>query len=199
MMEAPLKRRNLIRPAMLAFACPACQAAIESVAACPKCGFTGGDTMTMFPGVPPQPQPVNDTAKLWDEEDLRVIQRACRRAMRRFPQFRWSLCTVALPEGTNLRLYGFWMLNVAPIREAESERDRFWTVLVLINIRDHRIAVVPGYAAELWLTNDLWDKSIEAMIPAWKAGAYGLAIRDFIHSALGLLEQAWKRLATFSE
>lgn len=193
MTTAPTGYRDLVRPTMLAFSCPQCRAVIDSVPACPKCGFTGADTMQMFGGAAPAPLPVNDTARLWDERDLRLIRNARQRALRRFPQFRWSFCTVELPADTNLRLYGFWMLNVAPIREDESERDRFWTVLVLANVTDHRIAVVPAYAAELWLTNDMWDKAIEAMFPAWQADDYGAAVRDFMRAALKLLDQSWQR------
>ncbi len=187
------RQRTRSRPPKTAFACPACQALIESVFQCPNCGFTGQHSMEMFPGTPPQPQPVNDRAGLWSGRDLRRMERARRTLAKRFPQFRWSFCTVTAPPEANLRLLGFWMLNAAPLAPDESERDRYWTVLLLINSTDHRAAVIPGYAAEMWLPNDRWDKALEAMVPEWQAGQYGKAVRNFTRMAAKLLETSWKR------
>jgi hypothetical protein len=180
----------------VAFSCPACQTQLDTADRCPNCGFTGGDTMQMFTGPIPEFRTVNDQADLLDTTALKQVERARIRLARRFPQFRFRICTVNLPAETNLRLYGFWILNVHPIQPDESESDRLWTVLLLINAAANKAAVVPGYAAEPWLGNDQWDKALSRMVPAWKLGDYGRAIADFLGTARGLLEISWRHAAS---
>ena len=189
------RRRSRIRPTSVAFACPACQTIIGTVDRCPNCHFTGGDTMTLFQGSPPLVDAINDAASIWDGNDLKIIAKARQRASRRFPQFRWSICTVELPEKTNLRLYGFWMLNVCPLRANEAETDRLWTVLLLINVTTLKAAAIPAYAAEPWLGNDQWDKALASMAASWKAGSRGQAVADFLASATTQFESSWRQVS----
>lgn len=148
--------------------------------------------MRMFPGPVPEIQTMNDQADLFDTSALKVIDRSRKRLAKRFPQFRWRVCTVNLPAETNLRLYGFWLLNVLPIQSDESESDRLWTVLLVINVAANRAAVATGYSAEPWLGNDQWDKTLAAMIPAWKAGDYGKSVAAFYDASRILLENSWR-------
>lgn len=198
-MTADKQRRSRVRSASEAFACPACQTHIGPVERCPNCHFTGSDTMAMFGGSPPPVAPVNDLAGLWDEAALKAIAKARKRANGRFPQFRWSLCSMHLPPETNLRLYGFWMLNAYPLAEDESENNRLWTVLLLINAAANKAAVIPAYAAEPWLGSDQWDKLLAGMSPSWKNGDSGRAAAGFIHSSVGLLESAWRQAAAIQK
>lgn len=186
------QRRTRIRSPRVAFTCPACQTQIDPVDRCPNCQFTGADTMRMFPGPVPEIQTMNDQADLFDSSALKVIDRSRKRLAKRFPQFRWRVCTVNLPAETNLRLYGFWLLNVLPIQSDESESDRLWTVLLVINVAANRAAVATGYSAEPWLGNDQWDKTLAAMIPAWKAGDYGKSVAAFYDASRILLENSWR-------
>lgn len=188
------QRRSRVRSTSVAYACPACQTILGTVDRCPNCHFTGADTMGMFEGEAPPIEPVTDLAELWDEDDLKQILRARKRVMGRFPQFRWSICTVNLPAEANLRLYGFWMLNVNALRADESETDRLWTILLLINAAANKAAAIPAYAAEPWLGNDQWDKALASMVPAWKVGAYGRGVADFLASATLLLESSWRQV-----
>lgn len=189
------RRRSRIRPTSVAFACPACRTIIGTVDRCPNCHFTGGDTMGMFRGSPPQVAALNDAAGLWDAADLKIIAKARQRASLRFPQFRWNICSVELPEETNLRLYGFWMLNVCPLREDEAETDRLWTVLLLINATAAKAAAIPAYAAEPWLGNDQWDKALACMAARWQAGSRGQAVADFLAAATTQLESSWRQVS----
>jgi hypothetical protein len=178
------------------FACPACRAVIATVNRCPICQFTGADTLAMFRGPAPQLQPVSDAGRLWNDRDLQVIERARMRAGRRFPQFRWRICSTTLPPEGNLRLFGFWLLNVAPLARTESAADRTWTVLLVVNGVTRQATAVPGYAAEAWLTPDQWETALAGMQKPWRTGRPGQAVAAFLASACDLLETAWRGMDT---
>jgi hypothetical protein len=168
---------------------------IATLNRCPNCQFTGADTLAMFPGPAPRLQPVSDAGRLWNDHDLKVIERARERVGRRFPQFRWRICSTTLPPEGNLRLFGFWLLNVAPLAPTESAADRTWTVLLVVNGVTHQATVVPGYAAEGWLPPDQWEMALASMQHPWRAGRPGKAVAAFLSSACKLLETAWRGMA----
>lgn len=176
------------------FGCPACRMRIGTCDRCPHCGFTGAQTVAMFPGPPPRWQPVMDGGQVWDGPDLKLIERARQQLDRRFPQFRWHLCSVNLPPDRNLRLFGFWLHNVCPLAAGETLTDRIWTVLLVVNATTHETAVVPGYAAEVGLSAAHWEQALASMKAPWQAGHPGKAVAAFLTTAGALLETSWRTL-----
>ena len=173
-------------------ACPSCAAHLAADAnRCPSCGFTGGDTLRLFSDPPPL-LPVLDAAELWSGSDLKRIETAREKLRRAFPQFHFHICSVMLPEGAKLPLFGFWLLNVCPFYVNETAADRAWSVLLLIDARSGSMAVVPGYSAERWLTDEDWSKALWSMAPRWKAGRSSDAVIRFLETAGTFLGQAWK-------
>ena len=174
--------------------CPSCRVAIGADAErCPACGFTGADTMFLFPEPAPPLLPVLDAAGLWNVSDVHRIDVARARLGRIFPQFQWRVCSVMLPEGASLPVFGFWMLNVCPLYAQETAAQRAWSVLLLIDARSGQAAVVPGYSAEPWFEDNDWRQALTAMAPAWKAGHSAEAVVKFLHAAARHLAHAWKR------
>lgn len=173
--------------------CPSCASSLAADSnRCPSCGFTGADVMALFPENPPPLLPVLDAAGLWNEADVRKIEAAREKLRRRFPQFRFHVCSVMLPPEMKLSLFGFWLLNVCPFYIQETAEDRSWAVLLLIDARSGSVATVPGYAAERWLNDDSWKKVIWSMAPAWKGGDPTAAVIRFFDSAILYLNLAWK-------
>ncbi len=181
------------RRAAAGCSCPKCGSAVSADAErCPACGFTGADSMEMFPGPPPPLLPILDAAELWKPAEVRTIEIAREKLRRRFPQFHFHVCTVMLPDEASLPVFGFWLLNVCPLSVGESADDRAWTILLLLNARDGRAAVVPGYAAERWLGDKEWTKALQAMASHWKAGGSARAVVRFFAAAAALLDASWK-------
>ena len=149
--------------------------------------------MEMFAGPAPPLLPVVDAAELLGGEDLGKIERARLRLGKRFPQFRWCVFTVSLPEETSLPVFGFWLLNACPLGPEETADERAFTVLLLINAETGRAAVIPGYGAEPFLADDEWKQVLASMTPAWQAGKPGAAVVDFLAAAHKQLDHAWKR------
>lgn len=173
--------------------CPGCAAAVAADAnRCSACGFTGADTMRMFPHAPPPLLTVLDAAGLWKEADVRAIEAARERLRRRFPQFLFHVCTVALPAATSLPAFGFWMLNVAPFDVNETADERAWAVLLVIDAASGKAAVVLGYSAERWLEDASWIKALASMSPHWKAGRTAAAVIRFFETSGSLLDQSWR-------
>jgi hypothetical protein len=190
----PMRIARSGRQAVVQPCCPSCQAVIAAEAErCPSCGFTGADTMILFPEPAPPLLPVLDAAGLWNVADLHRIDVARAKLGRMFPQLQWRVCSVLLPEGAKLPVFGFWMLNVCPLYAQETAAQRAWSVLLLIDAQSGQAAVVPGYAAEPWLADDDWRQALAAMAPAWAAGHSAEAVVRFFHAVARPLAASWKR------
>lgn len=173
--------------------CPACVVRVpEATSSCPACGFTGGDTMAMFPIPLPPLGPMLDAAGLWTPSEHAAISRRVKVMGRRFPQIRWSVCSIDSEGIPNLRLFGFWMLNVSPLAAGETEEDRAWTILMVINAG--KVALVPGYGVEPWVSDDLWQRALREMSVPWAHGEYAAAIQRFFKAAEKTLTLGWKRM-----
>ena len=178
-------------------ACPACGGSLKPDAKwCPKCNFTGGDSMRIFPDAPPPLLPILDAAGLFKDTDLRKIEAVREVLRRRFPQFQWKICTVCLPPETSLPLFGFWLLNACPFHEKETLEERAWTVLLLVNAVSGQAAVVTGYAAEPFLSDDEWKTILADMSEPWKSGKPADAIVRFFQSSRNQLNRAWRRFGS---
>jgi hypothetical protein len=182
------------RFAVSAVFCPACRGKLERESPwCPACGFTGSKTLDMFGDNPPPLLPLLDVADIWSAKDERLIKAAVARFNRRFPQIRWRICGVALGPGASLPLFGFWLLNASPLAEGETSGDRSWTVLLLVDAVTRRASVTAGYRAEVWLSDDAWEKALAESGSALSRGAPGLAISRFLETSRALFEKAWNR------
>ncbi len=174
--------------------CPACGGTVKpDVNWCPTCGFTGADSTVLFPDPPPPLLPILDAAGLLRDGDLRKIQLERDSLRRRFPQFHWRICTVSLPDGTGLPVFGFWLLNACPLHESETAEDRAATFLLLVDAASGQAAVIPGYAAEPYLSDDDWKIVLTAMTAPWQAGNPAEAIVAFFKASRRHLDAAWKR------
>ncbi|BCU78448.1 hypothetical protein [Luteolibacter sp. LG18] len=179
--------------------CPACLVHLPVQSAfCPSCRFTGEDSMRMFPhGLPPL-QPMLDAANLWTPADQAAIARRVRKTTHRFPQIRWSLCSVDAAAIDNLRVFGFWMLNASPLAEGETAEQRAWTALLVFNGATGKAALVPGYGVEPWLGDDAWERILLEMAVAWGRGKRRVAVTRFFDAAEKSLRKAcrkvWKQL-----
>lgn len=182
------------RFAIGSISCPACKAKLERDAKwCPSCGFTGSKTLEMFGDDPPPLLPILDVADIWDEKDQRAIKAAVDRFNRRFPQIRWRICGVALGGEINLPLFGFWLLNASPLAEEETADDRSWTVLLLVDADKRHACVTAGYRAEVWLSDDMWERLLAESKVLFRAGNSGSAVSVLLKSSLALFEKAWHR------
>lgn len=174
--------------------CPACGGKLDRESPyCPTCSFTGAKTLDMFGDNPPPLLPLLDVADIWSVKDQRAIKIAVSRFNRRFPQIRWRICGVALGDEVSLPLFGFWLLNVSPLSEGETVDERSWTVLLVVDAQTRRASVTAGYRAEVWLSDDMWEKALAETKEPFRRGDQGLAITSFLKASHALFEKAWYR------
>jgi hypothetical protein len=172
--------------------CPACEGGLKVDSNwCPRCNFTGGDSVTMFSDSPPPLLPILDAAGILKERDFPKIEAARDRLRQRFPQFHWRICTVTLPPEARLSVFGFWLLNVCPLSSTETREERSSTVLLLINAASGQVSVIPGYAVESYLSDDIWKCILQEMAGSWSRGKPCDAIIRFFTATLSQLEKAW--------
>lgn len=182
------------RFAIGAITCPACRAMLERDAKwCPACGFTGSKTLDMFGDDPPPLLPILDVANIWSEKDQREIKAEIARFNVRYPQIRWRVCGVALGGEISLPLFGFWLLNASPLAAEETADDRSWTVLLIVDADTRRASVTAGYRAEVWLSDDMWEKALAETREPFRAGKPGMAISSFMKTTHVLFDKAWNR------
>ena len=188
------RRYSARRFAAGAMVCPSCLLRLpEPVNRCPGCQFTGADTVDLFPLALPPLQMMLDAAGLWSDEEHERIRHRVERLRRRFPQIHWSLCSLDAGEVVNLRLFGFWLLNASPLSSHETEEQRAWTVLLLFNGASGKVALVPGYGVEPWLTDVQWQKALATMMEPWNRGNRWRAVKCFFDAAERALQQAHSR------
>ena len=177
--------------------CPLCRAKVgREVKWCERCSFTGSKTLEMFGDTPPPLQPILDVADYWTERDCKKIERAVQRFNKRFPQIRWRFCAVALDPEISMPLFGFWIMNVCPLGPEETAEQREWTILFLVDSDTGRVSITTGYKAEIWLTEEMWEKALAETNDPLARGKNGLAVVSFLESAVEQFSQAWKLAQT---
>lgn len=190
----PSRRRSSQRNVRVIFHCPGCGKPLAPNSNwCEFCGFTGAKTLEIFSGMPPPPLPILDAVALWNPQDLKLIETAREAIVLRLPQFQWRICCVKLPPQTSLPLFGFWLLNASPLLENETVLQREWTVLLLLDVNSGQAAVVPGYSAEAWLSDEDWKRVIKHMVPHWQRGHTAAAVVEFFDQAQNFLNLAWQQ------
>lgn len=189
-----IRRKSTARSASGVIICPACTGPLKQDSKwCPSCGFTGSRTLDMFPGDAPPLLPILDAVGLLDDRGVRKIESARDSLAKRFPQFRWKVCIIDPSETTSLPVFGFWLLNACPLLEDETVENRAWTVLLLIHSGSGQAAIIPGYAAEPFLSDDEWKSLASCMVEPWAAGDPSRAIATFFMKTRERLDLAWKR------
>lgn len=152
--------------------------------------------MDLFPDAPPPLLMILDAAGIFPERDVWKIEAARDKLSRRFPQFHWRVCTVAVPAETNLSVFGFWLLNVCPLNGQETAEDRAATVLLLINADTGQVAAIPGYAVESILADENWKAILATMAGPWQDGQPVEAVIRFFKTTRIHLERLWKNHGT---
>ncbi len=182
------------RFAIASVVCPSCHAKVErDVRWCGTCGFTGAKSLEMFGEDPPPLLPILDVADLWNAKEQKRIVSAIGAFKKRFPQINWRICAVTLGREVNLSLFGFWLMNVCPLTEGETAEDREWTVLLLIDGNSGRASVTTGYRAEVWLSDDMWDRALAETTDRFRRGEPDKAVVAFLRKAREQMEIAWQR------
>ncbi|BDS05821.1 hypothetical protein NT6N_08610 [Oceaniferula spumae] len=171
--------------------CPSClQRFKEQAEQCPRCGFDAHATVRQFPYTPPVLDRFMDHANVTDEAIRADVIAASDQLVRRFPQLGMYFCMVNLEDDVNLPEFGFWMMNACRLQHGQTEEERAWSILLLVDVRRGLVAVTPGYAIEAFMEDSGWEKLLTDIAPQLQTGDYREALLGYINGAEELLWQA---------
>ncbi|MEN8772557.1 MAG: hypothetical protein ABF379_16160 [Akkermansiaceae bacterium] len=180
--------------AISAMTCPGCRTIIEDpVESCPRCGYSGHSVVKKFPFAAPKIERYIDPGDHFGPADRERIDGALASLAKRFPQVRFCFCVIDLEPETDLREFGFWMLNASPIDGPGEEELRPWTILLLIDGANGRVSVTSGYAIEPFLNEERWLALLQFSGSLFARRDYGVAVLNFVEGAVGVLSEGAER------
>lgn len=135
--------------------CPRCVQVIHRGAeTCPHCGFTLADADQRFGGEEVRIRRLEDAAGLMRSVERKRVEAAMDRFERSFPQLFFAVFT-GLPEGrSDLRQFGFWLLNRAAFEDVDVERPNERGILLTIDPDGKAAGMSWGYALDPFLTEE---------------------------------------------
>ncbi len=109
-----------------------------------------------------------DPKDFWTTQQKKSILQSIARFQKKFPQLRLAFLFTDVPAHYDFHLYAYWYCNVAPLGPDEQTEDRLWTILFAYDTKMHRMAVVPCYKIEPFVSEDQWDTLLRATQNSWK-------------------------------
>lgn len=178
-----------------AMTCPGCLAIIDEPAEnCLHCGYSGYSVVKKFPFDAPTIERYVDPGEHFGPIDQERIDGSIEVLAKRFPQVRFCFCVIDLDLETDLREFGFWMLNASPIDNLREEKFRPWTILLLIDSANSRVSVTSGYAIEPFLNEERWLELLQYSGNLFVRRDYGAAVLNFVEGSVGVLSEGAERV-----
>jgi uncharacterized membrane protein YgcG len=171
--------------------CPSCLIRFKERAdQCPNCQFDAQRSVEQFSFQPPVMQRWMDNAKVFDQAARQEVDQMIDRIIKQFPQVSLSICTVELDDPISLSEFGFWMMNACGFEDGQSEEQRAWSILLLIDVKRKLLSLTPGYAIEAFMDDADWQETLKMMVPDMIADDYRLSLRGFVKDASQLLRKS---------
>lgn len=128
-----------------------------------------------------------DYVEVIDEKLRADIYDAVGDLVNRFPQLGFYFCFLELNDPVRLSEFGFWMMNVCKLQEGQVERDRAWSMLILVDVKRGLVSLTPGYALEAFIEDSKWEEALCGI-------SESLAAEDYRGATLGFLKRAGQLL-----
>lgn len=144
--------RFVEKSSLQAMKCPRCVQRIHRAAdSCPHCGFSIADVDERFGAEAVRLRCLSDTAGVLKSADRERVEEAMERISRRFPQVFAAVYTGALGEVSNIRQFGFWLLNRAAFEDLPVEKPNEGGILLTIDPASKAAGFVFGYLLDPFL------------------------------------------------
>ncbi len=165
--------------------CPRCVQAIHRAAeACPHCGFSIDDADARFGREEVLLRSLTDSAGVLKRGDRGRVEQAMGRISLMFPQIFVAVYTGALGEITNLRQFGFWLLNRSAFEDVPVDKPNEAGILLTIDPESKAAGMVYGYLLDPFLKESDTFECLSRAHARWLEGKYA----DGIIKALAQLE-----------
>lgn len=139
--------------------CPRCIQRIHRAAeTCPHCGFTIADVDLKYGVAGTKLRCLTDHAGILRRGDRERLESVLRRFTHRFPQLFVALYTGPLGELSEMRQFGFWLLNRAVFEDIPSDRSNDAGILLMVDPNSKSAGIVFGYLLDAYLDeSDTFD------------------------------------------
>ncbi|MBC8125544.1 MAG: TPM domain-containing protein [Gloeobacteraceae cyanobacterium ES-bin-144] len=153
--------------------CPRCVQRIHRAAAsCPQCGFSMMDVCERFGHEDVRLRCLTDSAGILRRGEREQVEAAMARVSRRFPQLFVAVYTGALGEVSNIRQFGFWLLNRAAFEDVPVEKPNEAGILFTIDPESKAAGVVFGYLLDPFLEESDTFECLTRAHAYWLEGRY---------------------------
>ena len=176
----------------MVFKCPRCvQTVHELEDICTHCGFALAVPDGMMGADPVLLERVTDAARVLKPGEIPRILAGLDAFETRFPQLFAVVYFGALPAQTNLRQFGFWLLNRAAVNSADFSRPNENGILIVVDTSGRTVAVVAGYLVERYLEESAVMTALQESRSAFGRSDWPAAVESIIaHLATHLAHQA---------
>lgn len=165
--------------------CPRCVQRIHRAAqSCPHCGFSLADADERFGADVVRLRSLTDGAGLLRRGERGKVEAAMESIGRRFPQVFVAIYTGSLGEVSNIRQFGFWLLNRAAFEDVPVGKPNESGILLTIDPESKAAGIAFGYLLDPFLEESDTFDCLSRAHAHWLEGRYA----DGIVKALRQLE-----------
>lgn len=170
--------------------CPRCVQVIHRGAgSCPHCGFSLVDADQRFGGEEIRIRRLEDAAGLMRSVERKRVEATMDRFERSFPQLFFAVHT-GLPEGrSDLRQFGFWLLNRAAFEDVGVDRPNEQGILLTLDPDGKAAGMSWGYMLDAFLTEDDTFVCMSRAHAYWVEGRFAEGIVRVLEQLTQILEK----------
>ena len=153
--------------------CPRCVQRIHRAAqSCPHCGFSLADADERFGADVVRLRSLTDGAGLLRRGERGKVEAAMEDIGRRFPQVFVAVYTGSLGEVSNIRQFGFWLLNRAAFEDVPVGKPNESGILLTIDPESKAAGIAFGYLLDPFLEESDTFDCLSRAHAHWLEGRY---------------------------
>ncbi len=168
--------------------CPRCVQKIHRAAAsCPHCGFSIADADARFGDEEVRLRRLTDSAGIIRRDERAMVEDAMERISLRFPQIFVAVYTGSLGEISNIRQFGFWLLNRSAFEDVPVEKPNEAGILLTIDPESKAAGIVFGYLLDAFVEESDTFECLSRAHAFWLEGRYAEGIVKALAQLEGIL------------
>jgi len=164
-----------------------------AAASCPHCGFTAEHADELFGDQDVPLQKFSDPAGVLRMKERKPMRKLMERFEKKFPQLFVSVYLGAFEEMTNIRQFGFWLLNRAAYSDVDVDRPNENGILILVDVTSKTAGITYGYSLLPYLNDENTFDALSAAHPYLIQGEFLQAVDQTVRKLEVSLKKGWRR------
>jgi uncharacterized membrane protein YgcG len=180
--------------------CPQCVQKIHRAAEiCPHCGFSLATMDARCGGSEVMFHCLEDTAGVLRREERQGLEETMERFGRRFPQLFMAIYTGSLGEASDVRPFGFWLLNRAVLADLPGDKSSEGGIFLVLDPQRKAAGIVFGYLLDPFLDEMSTFECLSRAHSYWLEGQYAVGMQKVICHLEGILMKRCRQARRNSE